>query len=258
MQEEPYIIEKKRKSPKYKTVRRIYAGRLIAAIVIICLLVIGGVLWFSYSDGKLFVAAREYRYVSMGKYGDISAASKRADDVIKSGGAGYLYGKSEYKVMAACYADKSDADEVCARLVSAGETAEVFTASRPAISAEKPKSKAIAALLKEMLPKPDELFDELYAVSVKADTKEISEAAALYAVLKMSVTAAGYAEKCSEREEKACVYLSKLLGEISESLDKLARTEKNVAQSVKYTLCEIADIICARSEEFANKSKNLS
>ena len=46
MQEEPYIIEKKRKSPKYKTVRRIYAGRLIAAIVIICLLVIGGVLWF--------------------------------------------------------------------------------------------------------------------------------------------------------------------------------------------------------------------
>lgn len=244
MQEEPYIISKKR------TVRRFYPGRIIAFTLVISLITIGAVVWFARTDGKLTVNERNYGFISMGKYDNLSEASARADSVRNNGGAGYLYGEGKYEVVAACYPNKTSAAEVCERLVGAGETASVFSLSRPKISIEKPNKNA--DVLSVMLAKPDKIFDELYEISVKTDTKEISEAAALYAVVKLNVSVDEYAQKCSGMETEAGKYLNKLFLSLAASLSGLANVKENVAQSVKYALCEMAQKICVQTQEFVN------
>lgn len=237
----PYIITEKR------TVRRIYWGRIIAFIVIISLAVIGGVLWFSRSSGKVETGGREYWFVSMGEFSDLSEASSCADSVIEAGGAGYVFGKSDYKVAAACYANKTDALTVSERLAANGGNCSVFSINCSSVKTEKPKDNV--SLYKKLLAYPAQIFDELQKISVKVDTKELSESAALYAVLKMSVVCDEYAREC-EHFDEAGAYMHELFGSVSVSLDNLARVKEKVPQSIKYTLCEIAVEICDLTNEF--------
>ncbi len=249
-QSEPYVISKKR------TVRYVYKGRIIAFIIAVCALIIAGAVWFSRTAGKLITDSHEFGFVCMGRYTALDAASSRADEVIKSGGAGYLYGTEEYLVMASCYNNITDADSVTNRLISGGESATVYALKSPAIKINKPKENASA--VKKLLVRPYELFDELYGISVKCDTGEITESAAKYAALKMSVTCAGYAEQCDALlSNDTGVYLKSLYSAMSQILDNLSSASENVSQRIKYALCETAEIICRLTNEFANKSKNL-
>ncbi len=239
---QPYIITKKH------TVRHVYWGRIIAFVVVVALIVIGVVLWFSRSSGKLVTPAREYWFVSMGEYGDLAEASSRAETVVASGGAGYIYGQTSYKVVAACYADKSDADKVSERLGAGGEHVSVFSVACAEIAVEKPKKNA--DVLKNMLKRPQELFDALYDISVKTDTKEITETAAKYAVLKMSVKCSDYASESAKIGSVADTYLSVLLTSLALSLDNLAYAQKDFPQSIKYALCEFAVKISDYATDF--------
>ncbi len=247
---EPYIITKKR------TVRKVYWGRIVAVTVVLSLIAVGVILWFSRTAGKITVDAREFWFVSMGEYSELSEASSRAEAVVNSGGAGYLHGDEKYNVAASCYANKSDAVSVKERLTGEGETASVFSVSCPKIAIDKPKKNA--TLLKDLLARPAALFDELYSISVKTDTKEISEAAAQYAALKMSVACEEYARECKALDAAASDYLSALFTSVGASLDVLARSDGNIPQAVKYALCETAVKICKETNEFANKLKNMS
>ena len=248
---EPYIITKKH------TVRKVYWRRIVAVAVILSLIALGLILWFSRTAGKLTAPAREFWFVSMGEYAELGEASSRAEAVVNSGGAGYLHGDEKYSVAASCYANKAVAISVKERLESKGETASVFLLSCPQIAIDKPKKNA--ELLKELLARPAALFDELYSISVKADTKEISEAAAQYAALKMSVACEEYARESMALGDDAGKYLNSLFTAMKESLDVLARAEKNISQSVKYALCETAVKICNETSEIANKlAKNVS
>lgn len=247
---EPYIITKKR------TVRKVFWGRIITVIIILSLAAVGAVLWFSRSTGKISVPAGEYWFVSLGEYSDLSEASACAEHAVRSGGAGYLYGNSEYNVALSCYASKSDAETVVKRLSDDGESCGIFSVTCGKLSVDKPKENA--ELLKKMLMRPARIFDELYGISVKTDTKELSESAAKYAALKMSVACGEYAAECGALRSDAGDYLGGLFASISETLDDLARTQENVPQAFKYALCETAVKICKQSNDFADKLKNVS
>ena len=249
MQEsEPYFISRKR------TVRRVYWGRIIVVLVVAALLVMGGVFWFSRTAGKISAPAREYWFVSMGEYADLGQASARAATVAEIGGAGYLYGNAPYAVSAACYKEKSDAQKVSDRMNGEGETSSLFSLRCASVSVRKPKENA--ALAKKMLVRPAELFDELYDISVRTETKELSETAALYAALKMSVACGEYAQDCGELEGVTGEYLVSLFLALSSTLDTLARSTEKVPQAFKYALCESAVKICTVTESFADRLKN--
>lgn len=243
-QSEPYVITKKR------TVRRIYWHRIVIAVFLVCAAVAGGVLWFSCAPGRISVRKREYRLLSVGEYADLAEASVRVEQAVTAGGAGYVYGDGPYTVAIACYANEADAEAVRARIEANGETAKILVLASPAITLETPSDKSEAELLRKMLPRPGELFDELYAVSVKADTKEITEAAAQYAVLKMSVACGDYAKSCADAKSDAGAYLAALFLSLGDTFDTAARAEKNVLQAVKYALCESAVRICRQTEAF--------
>lgn len=244
MQEEPYIISKKR------TVRKVYKGRIVAAVLIACFLVIGGAIWFSRGSGKLKLEARKFGFVTVGSYSSLAEASVRAGAVIKQGGAGYILGEDEYRVMAACYASEEDAEKVCSRLTENGESASVYVAERTRLDIERPEENADLAA--RALAYPDEAFDTLYEISLKTDTAEISEAAAKYALLKISVTVTSQKAECATIKGAAGEYTAGVLSKIEDALAALSESKESFSQAVKYTLCEIADIICF------SDTKNLS
>lgn len=243
---EPYIISKR------KSVRKIYFGRIIAVIIVLCLIGIGVVLWFSRVGGKITVAEHEYWAVSVYSSQSAAEAEQNAQSVIQSGGAGYKYGSNPYKVMACCYENKQQAQTVGNRLSEQGESnVEYVKFLCPEISVDKPKTNY--KLLSQMLTAPYELFGELYDVFVKTDKKEIQEAAALYAALKMSETCNGYLTECVNLDTKVGGYLSELYTELSAAFTELSATQTGVPQKIKYTLCKIADVISEKSTQFVNK-----
>lgn len=247
-EDEPYIITKRR------TVRRIHWGRIAAAVFLLSAVVMGCVFWFSRTPRALHTRARTYRLVTVGEYADLGEASARADDAIRAGGAGYLYGQNSYAVALACYASKEDAETVCARLQESGEDASVTAITCNAITLDKPSQNADE--LKRMLSMPARLFDELYTVSVQTDGKEISEAAAKYAALKMRVACVEYAGVCGNFRSDAGAYLAALFLSLADTLDAPANASENVAPALKYALCETAVKICAHTSDFCDKIKN--
>lgn len=247
---EPYIIGKRR------TVRRVYWKRIAVTAVIICLIVIGGVLWFSRTRGSYETEGRTYWFVSMGEYTDGDKAAAYASVVSESGGAGYVVDKNGYMVAAACYSDRNDAETVSARLTGEGENNTVISLKCAALSIPKPKSGG--ELLKKLLPVPGEMFDELYDISLKTDTKEISEAAALYAAYKMRLECEEYAASSQSIEGKAGEYLHGLFDALARSFGTLAGENDKIPQKIKYTLCDCAVKICSLTGDFSDKIKNLS
>ncbi|MCI8459519.1 MAG: hypothetical protein HFE46_07650 [Clostridia bacterium] len=250
MQEsEPYIITKSR------TVRKILWGRIAAVVFAVCILVIGGVLWLSRTPRAITAKARTYRLVAVGDYKDLGEASMRAQAAVRSGGAGYLYGESSYTVAVACYASAADADAVCERLRAEDASARVVSVSCAALTLDRPAENADT--VKKMLVRPAALFDELYAVSLQTDTKEISAAAAKYAALKMHVACVEYAEICRRLQTDTGEYLSALFLSLADTLQTPADASENVAAALKYALCDMAVKICAHTEAFIDKNKKL-
>lgn len=243
MQEsEPYVMTKKR------TVRRIYWGRIVTAVMIASFLVIGSVLWFSRSAGKLTVEETQFYYVAMGEFAEYSDAQAYAQTMVASGGAGYVLDGDVYSVAVACYAEQADAYTVSNRLTADGKAARVVATHCPSVSVKKPKDNADA--LKDALTRPKTLFDEIYAISLKADTKQISVAAAQFALLKMSVACEGYAQDGAKLGTEAGTYLQKVFTDLSAILDKAAQSGENILQAVKYAQCAAADTICKQTAEF--------
>lgn len=247
---EPYVMTKKR------TVRRIYKGRVIAFIVAVCLAVILGAVWFSRSTGKMIAKAREYSFVSVGKYAALGEASAKAAQLVDSGGAGYLYGKNEYKVVASCYAQKSDAQQICDRLTEKGENAEVFTLKSSVLAVD--RSDGDNAAIKRMLKLPYDIFDELYGISLKIDKNEISQAAAVYAARKMSASCSECFAECKDLSGEAGKRLAFLFSALADTLDMLADRKDNVPQAVKYALCDTAVKICEYTSDSLLNVKNMS
>ena len=239
MQEQPYIISKKR------TVRKVYWGRIIAVSVALCALVIGVTLYVFRTVGKITVDARTYWLVSMGVYNDSESASLRAEEVKLAGGAGYVYRGKSFIVAASCYASESDARTVSSRI----DGSEVYSLSCPKLTVSKPKKGK--AKLKELLAKPSKIFDDLYDISVKLDTLEIGESAARYAVLKLSSSCASCASECVDFDGEAGKYLYGIFSFIAEKTESLSTSGGDVGQEIKYVLCEFAVKICADSGEFA-------
>lgn len=249
-EEEPYIITKK------QTVRRIYWGRIIATVTVVCLAAIGLVLWLSRTNGKIVTVAHSYWFVCVGEHNSQSEATAHAEQVKAAGGAGYIYGNAPYKVVAACYADKADAEKVSERLAAGGETTSVFSVSCHSFTVEKPKKNA--DVLKKTLQYPQELFFALYDISEKTDTKEITETAAKYAVMKMRVKCSDYASESAGIGSVADNYLATLFASFALSLDNLAYEAYNVPQAIKYALCEFAVKIGEYSAAFAaNKQASI-
>lgn len=246
MQQQPYIISKKR------TVRRIYWGRIIAASLAVCAAVIGVTLYLCRTRGKITVDARTYWLVSMGEYNDATAARVRAEEVRLAGGAGYVYGTDSFIVAASCYASEDDARTVCDRI----DGAEVYSLSCPKLTLDKPKSGATK--LKSLLGRPAKIFDELYDVSVKLDTAQLGESAARYAALKLSAACATYASECVEAEDDAGKYLYGILSYMADKTEKLAFPDGGAEQAFKYALCEFAVKMCADSRELILSTKKLS
>ena len=242
MQEQPYVISKKR------TVRKVYWGRIIAVSVALCALIIGMTLFLTRTKGSITVDARTYWLVSMGEYNDSNSATARADEVRLAGGAGYIYGDKSFVVAASCYASEDDARTVSSRIDGSG----VYAISCPALTVSKPKKGK--AKLKEMLALPAKIFDELYDISVKLDTLQIAESAAKYAVLKLSVACATYASQCVEIEGEAGSYLYGLLSFFAEKTENVA-SGGDAGQGIKYALCEFAVKTCKAGEEFNSSAK---
>ena len=247
-EDEPYIITKRR------TVRRVHWGRIVAAVFLLSAVAMGCVFWFSRTPRSLHARARTFYLVTVGKYADLGEASARADSAVRAGGAGYLYGHDTYAVALSCYASKDDAQTVCARLQESGEDAGITAIDCSAITLDKPKTDADE--LKKMLTTPARMFDELYAVSVQVDSKEISEAAAKYAALKMRVACVEYAGVCKNFRSDAGEYLAALFLSLADTLDAPANASENVSPALKYALCETAVKICAHTSDFCDKIKN--
>ena len=243
MQEQPYIISKKR------TVRKIYWGRIIAVSVALSALIIGVTLYVFRTHGSITVDSRTYWLVSMGSYSDAASAKEKAEEVKLSGGAGYVYSADSFVVAASCYASEDDARTVCSRL----DGAEVYSLSCPKLIVSKPKSGA--AKLKELLKLPAKIFDELYDVSVKLDTSEIGESAAKYAALRLSSSCASYASECVDIGGDAGKYLYNVLSFASEKTESLAVESGDAGQRIKYLLCELAVKMCEGVAEFTLGAK---
>lgn len=244
-EDEPYIITKRR------TVRRVHWGRVAVAVFALSLLVMGGVFLFSRTPRSLHAKARSYRLVAVGDYADLGEASARAETAIRAGGAGYLYGNGAYAVALSCYAKNEDATAVCERLRQSGEDARILTLSCDALTLDKPKSDADT--VKKMLTAPAALFDELYDISVRVDTKELSEAAAKYAALKMHVACMEHAGTCRNLQTETGDYLAALFLSLADTFSKPADASGDVAAALKYALCDVAVQYTTQTNAFCEK-----
>ena len=102
-----YYTTKKRKN-KIKPI-------IIIAIIIICALALLSIyLYSAFSNGSdgILIDARNYYCVQTGKYNDMSAAKKSANELAVKGGAGYIISDGGYRVLAGLYLEDGKCDEV--------------------------------------------------------------------------------------------------------------------------------------------------
>lgn len=197
-------------------------------------------------DDYIKTAEREYYCINYGTYSGLSEAQKAASALRLRGGGGYIHNDGKYRVFAALYLNRADADSVCERLQGAN-TFSVHKIVIPSCkfycgSDSETRAKSAAAL---------QIFnftiESLYSVFVELDKNMISEAEAelrLSSVKNQVARQRGEYESVAAKTDSAqaarlkaeLVSLEINVGIISEA----SFITENIAVEIKYYMLKIA------------------
>ncbi|MDR2201196.1 MAG: hypothetical protein LBP26_00295 [Clostridiales bacterium] len=157
----------------------LYYDRIVFAVSVVSLSVCAAVFLLAARAGYFKTAAREFYYVSVFRGGESGAARTAAEQNGRLGGAGYIINDGEFKVAAAVYAKKADAETVAARLLEAGYSASVLPLYAPGRKHADTKNGQTNAKIKAYYSVIDEMFSRLDAAAAALERGESTEALAL-------------------------------------------------------------------------------
>ncbi len=120
--------------------------------------------------------AKNYYAISFGYYSDVQQAEKAARQLRARGGGGYIHRSGgSYKVYAALYLNKADAQTVCQKIKEGGSDCAVQKVEVPAFKFRYDADKVAAQKLGEILEFFNFCIESLYSVFVELDSKMINE-----------------------------------------------------------------------------------
>lgn len=231
---EPYIIRKKHEKQLV-----IFRGRIVFALFLAAVAVAVVVIMLSLRTG---ITKNEsvFGFVVMGEYLSSSESESAAQSVTEAGGAGYVINNGKFLVCAAAYRSSADARTVSERLNADGGSTSVHILELPAVSITASRDKILAAAIAAALDAPIIAFDALQNTLAELDKGEISEALALYRVMKVSSDMQKTADALPLSGESAP--LKSLLGVLCESLSTCAASvsSPSVSSRLRYALCDVA------------------
>jgi len=122
------------------------------------------------------VEARDYYAISFGSYSTVQQAEKAARQLRARGGGGYIQKSGgSYKVFAALYLNKADAQTVCHKIKEGGSDCAVQKIEVPAFKFRYEADKISAHKLGDILEFINFCIEGLYAVFVELDSRMINE-----------------------------------------------------------------------------------
>jgi hypothetical protein len=122
------------------------------------------------------VEAREYYAINFGSYSALQEAEKSARQLRARGGGGYIHRSGgSYRVFAALYLNRADAQAVCQKIKEGGSDCSVQKIEIPAHRFKYDSDKMTAHRLGEILDFFNFCIEGLYSVFVELDSKMINE-----------------------------------------------------------------------------------
>ncbi len=247
-----------KKSPRYmprrNSVRRIYFGRVVALISVLCFAVCGAMLILARKNGVrsvMKINSEKYFFVSVASTEFVADASEKALALKNSGGAGYILNDGNFLVMAAVYSNEGDAATVAKRLSDAGMPALVYEFFTPELKVEYTDDKSRNAKVSELFSYPKTLVGELETLSRSIDASEISEPLALLTVEKLRKKMQNKADGIGDSDGEYTNALKLMYSRFDNAFVNALGYGGNggVRSAVKELACAIAaeNVLCSRN-----------
>lgn len=122
---------------------------------------------------KITVREKTYYAVQVGVFTDENNAKETAKDISNRGAAGYVYKDGEkFRVIAAVYQNKEDAQSVKSNLIASGMTAAVYEAKAAELSFSITASEEQISVVKDIFSGAAEIVDEMISIAIASDNGE--------------------------------------------------------------------------------------
>lgn len=234
---EPYVVRKSRK------LRKIYYGRIIFCVFLLCGGLIIVSLMLAFDTSKIVIQPKSFYYAGVGSFENAADAARLANNIKVEGGSGYVYNNGVFRVSAAVFTKKSDCEIVVKRLNDKGTNATIYEFILEKKSIKVYEDKTVTNKVKDGINNIFQKFDELYEINNKLSTREFSESLALNQITKIYENLERTKNEISLiAEDKTIIALLKMYDEALLTLKTVLEISfsENIMSKVKYSVCEYA------------------
>lgn len=202
---------------------------------------------------KIRISNTIYYGVSLYNSTEKQKSEEQAKDIIKQGGAGFVYCMGEYYVLGGIYLSHEDAVEVKEKLVSDNIEAKIININVPVINlnykgAHKKENEEVFSLFKT-------LFDSVYSLSIDFDLGDITMQELKSNINKISVD---FSEKISNFD---AIYQKEKFDFQKEIIDALGRVKVSINTILTHNGADltlnskIKNVCCSIVNEYYNLAK---
>lgn len=121
------------------------------------------------------ITKQEFYFVETGEFITYKEAQEHASILQEKGGAGYIYYKNSYHVLAGFYIDYDSAKSVVENIQNKFENATIFTHESNKFIQKKALSSKQNNILKDTIISNENLIENLYNLIIKIDKKELND-----------------------------------------------------------------------------------
>ncbi len=212
---------------------------ILCFLILICL----GLAMFLYPNT---IKKDEYYFVEINSFLTYNEASNLANNISAMNGAGYVYYDGKYRVFAAFYPTKEDAEKVCENLISNYPTCSVYTLKCDRFyklnTLTDNQNKSIEDLLKANV----NLMNEVYKCIINFDTNEININRLFLNLESIRSDYKRYSDaffnqfNTNTKYNKAKKYVAKIV-EFTDYFEQLKEeeNEQTISQKLKYKLVKM-------------------
>lgn len=237
--DEPHIINRKRKSHIIRTYK---PNRILIFIAVLSLLVFGGAICYACISGKnLNEKKSEYYYVQFLVSDSLSDAQVRSEEIKTSGGSGFIINDNGFRVTAAVYKSKTDAESVAAK--QNGDVG-VYKLTIPKIKLNKFDLADVNNGVKKGLGIYSEVYNAIFPILIDYDSGVQSESVLMTAVINTKTYVRSYKQEfmdiCKNENNSIISLISEHLSQIENLLnDAVTQKENTFSVRVKYALSDM-------------------
>lgn len=232
-----------RYAPRRRSVRRIYMGRIVALVSVLCLTVCILLLVFAPSRrGTFEIKQHNYFFVTTASTEYSSDATEKALAIKRAGGAGYILNDGTFRVMAAVYSNEGEAATVAKRLSENGVSATVYELATEKLKFTAHEDKQKNAEIAELFAYPKSVAEKLETLSREYDAAETSEALALLEIENLRASVKKKSALLADSNSDEFTVLKLMYGRFDEAFARClsAQSRISVRSAIKELSCAIA------------------